>query len=67
MGQAPPSLTAIPSSLRQLSRWYKFDDEFVMELNGTTGAVETTIISESAYLLFYKKKQLSPQNILRYL
>ena len=73
-------------------RWYKFDDEFVHDMNysspsstlssttsstsaatanslrtNATSAVEQAIVSESAYLLFYRKRQLSKENLMRYL
>lgn len=69
-------------------KWYKFDDEYVIEMSGTQFPLESTIVSgiftisysykiisiyfisfllESAYLLFYKRRHLSKENIIRYL
>jgi hypothetical protein len=65
------------------SRWYKFDDEFVHDLQYSSPStvtpsnvnhvvrnaspVEQVIVSESAYLLFYRKRHLSKDNMIRYL
>jgi len=55
----------------QQQRWFKFDDEFVLELPSQGYAnglpIDATIISESAYLLFYRKRLPSAENMLRYL
>jgi ubiquitin C-terminal hydrolase len=40
--------------------WYKFDDEKVFEIS------EEEIISEAAYILFYKKRDFSIHNLLQY-
>jgi hypothetical protein len=63
-------------------RWFRFDDEFVTELpplpspspspsqgqRGQRGQrrYEASVVTESAYLLFYRKRHLSPDNLLRY-
>lgn len=66
-------------------RWYKFDDEFVHDLQyptsytgypanlgqSSTGMpaanVEQTIVSESAYILFYQRRNLSVTHMLPFL
>jgi hypothetical protein len=57
-------------------RWMRFDDDLIGELqpirleNDETGVseefYEPVIVSESAYLLFYRKRYLSPDNLMRY-
>ena len=49
-----------------LYRWYKFDDDFATELSAQHAPLESVIVNESAYLLFYKKKNISRDSILRY-
>mmetsp|Transcript_27736 Transcript_27736/g.46594 ORF Transcript_27736/g.46594 Transcript_27736/m.46594 type:complete len:604 (+) Transcript_27736:220-2031(+) len=46
-------------------QWLKFDDEFVAQV--ADASVEKTVVSESAFLLFYQRKQLSNANASHYL
>lgn len=48
-------------------KWYKFDDELVIELTSVPHQLQQTIVSESAYLLFFRKRELSRENLIRYL
>jgi hypothetical protein len=53
-------------AINALHRWYKFDDDFATELAAQHAPLESVIVNESAYLLFYKKKNISRDSLLRY-
>ncbi len=67
-GDRPSPASSSSSSSSSSSKWLKFDDEFVLEVAPSASSpLETAVVTESAYLLFYQRKALSPSTLVQYL